>query len=265
MNSTLAIAKSEYESEMGEYMGWGRGLNGGDQDWTPDKVIKIQFDMKSGLRRWYFCGHNWSFLRPFATLTLKTGETTVQLPDDFCGVDGGTKLSVTNDDACPIGQFPLVGAGRVVQALAETPSTTGVPRLFAQRPKKTVAPGKIQTSELIVFPEADQDYTIRLPYTIAPDYLIETITPYPLGGVEHHEAILAQCLAVAELRRDNTLGVMNIDAEKMLQRAKDNDRRKNPNNLGQNRDTSDGVDWDRYNGHGWTQGGGVVINGINYD
>lgn len=262
MTSTLALKKADYESEVGDFMGWGRGTLGGDIAWTAAKIIKIHMDVASGLRRFYYCGHPWTFLNLMATLTLKSGSTTVQMPEDFCGLEGGTKALVLNSTGSRIALLDFLGAGRVQQAFADSGSS-GPPQMIAQRPVKMMAAGKLQRSELLIYPEADQDYTLKFPYFFTQDYLLDVTQPYAYGGVEHHETILECCVAVAEIRRDNAMGVHSMEAQRLLQMSIQIDRRKQPKKLGYNRDLSDGIEED-WNSRGQTTSGGVVINGISY-
>lgn len=262
MNSTLALNKTVYESEVGDYLGWGRTA------WQSEaeKVTRLQLDVASGLRRFYYCGHPWSFLKPFAQLTLPQGATTVPLPDDFGGVDGGTQACLTNTNLLFLQWLPFTGPGRVLQALSELPNAVGITRLLSERPIKGMQPGQMQKSELYFFPEADQAYTLTFPYFFNPEYLVDVTYPFALGGVEHHDTILESCLAVAEARRDNLLKLHSSEFQRLLQLSIQIDRRKQPTNLGQNLDRSDGVNWwEKWNGHGWSNnGGGVTINGTFY-
>lgn len=267
MNSTLALKKADYESEVGDFMGFGRGTGTvDDPTWSDSDAIKVRMDVASGLRRFYYCGHGWSFLKPFAEVLLPQGVTTVTLPDDFGGIDGGTKASLLNSSSLFLRWMDFVGPGRVVQNLAMTPSAVGIPRLLAQRPQKAIGT-TMQRSELIFFPKTDQAYTLTFPYFVTPNYLLDPGQPFAYGGVEHHETILECCLAVAEVRRDNTPGVHSMEAQRLLAISMDIDRRHQPTNLGASVDHSDNVGWwDRqHHEHGWSNlGGGVTINGTLY-
>ena len=267
MNSTLALKKSDYESEVGDFLGLGRGELGGEEAWADEDKTRIQMDVSSGLKRFYFCGHPWSFLKPFAELLLKSGETTVRMPDDFGGVDDGVQVAITNSSLILLAALDFTGPGRVQKAISELPNATGMPRLISQRPVKNMPAGKMQVSELFVFPTSDQDYTLTFPYFITPNYLTDVSQPYAYGGVEHHETILECCLAVAEARRDNVLTVHSAEAQRLLAASIQMDKRKQPNNLGYNNDRSDKTNWwERWNGHGWSNtGGGVTVNGTLYD
>lgn len=269
MLSTLALKKSDFEQEVGSFMGWGRGGPGGTPAWSATNVLNIQMDVASGLRRFYFVGHPWSFLKPMAEMTLPSGETTLTLPDDYCGVDGGCRIAVSQaSDGLSRFFCYFTNPLRVVQALQATPEATGVPRLIAQRPVKAIQPGKMQRSELIVWPIPEQDYTLTFPYLIAPNYLLDITQPYAYGGVEHHETILECCLAAAEQRRDNALGVHTQKSEDLLGKSVHMDRLKNPIKLGQNLDFSDRTEWERWgrwNGHGWNPANGVNYEGVLHD
>ncbi len=273
MLSTLALRKLDYEGEVGVYLGRGRGEAFEDPPWEERDARNIRMDVASGLRRFYFCGHPWSFLKPMADLTLLSGDDQILLPEDFGGMDGGTRITVLNpSDAQGRLMIEVTGIGRVVQARSLTPTTTGIPRLIALNPVKNIPAGNMQRTELWAYPTADQDYTLRFPYLITPNYLLDVTQPYAYGGVEHHETILECCLAVAEQRRDDTMRVHSQKADEYLQRSIRLDQRKQPIRLGPNRDLSDDQEgawgrypWDYWNGHGWNMARGVTIDGVLYD
>lgn len=265
MNSTLALAKSDYEQEVGAFWGFGRGKDAGNPAWQPSQVTNIQADVKAGLRAWYYCGHAWSFMKPFCQITLPKGSTTVTLPDDFGGVDGGERACLTNTSLLFLQWLPFTGPPKVQQALSQLPNAVGITRLISVRPIKKMESGKMQRDELFFFPKADQDYTVTFPYFFTPNYLLDVKQPYAFGGVEHHEAIKESCLAAAEKRRGGETA-HQAEFQRLLQLSMQIDRRRQPTNLGQNLDNSDrGNPWEKYAGHGWSNnGGGVTINGTLY-
>lgn len=267
MNSTLALAKVDFESELGYFMGVGYGALRGDPAWSTRDTQQIEMDVASGLRRWYFCGHPWSFLRQTATLTLAAGATTIPIPEGFAGLDNGTEIIVLDASGNRISRL-FCGNVNKVQGGLGLGVTTGMPGMICLRPIKNVETGKLQRTEFYVWPAADQAYTFTFPYFFTPDYLLDPKQPYALGGVEHHEAILEQCLAVAEARRDNTMSVHAMEAKRLLEISIQIDQRQQPIKLGYNRDRSDGPNWDhlnRLNGHGWGDwNGGVLIDGTRF-
>lgn len=264
MNSTLALKKADYEAEIGSFLGFGRGEARGDVPWTSAQETIVRFDCASGIRRFYYCGHPWSFMHPVAELTLRSGERTVSLPDDFGGVDAGAEISITTDSGGFRAAYQFCGQGRVEKAYSNEQDATGPPVMIAMRPIKKMEPGKMQTMELHIYPEADQDYTLRFPYFFNANYLTD-VTPYVYGGVENHEAILECCLAVAEMRRDNTVGVHAMEANRLLAIAISLDKRRQPKHLGYNYDRSDDLGHDERWNRSMTISNGVIINGVLYD
>lgn len=261
MISQLAVKKTQLESEVGDNLGFGMGPLGGDPEWSTRDAIRIRSAVQSGLRTFYFSGHAWSFMRQTKELLLPEGATTVALPQDFGGVDGQTRMLVKDSSGQGRMVLDFEGIGTVNMALQVSPTLTGWPRRIAQRPTKN---GR---DELVVAPIADQDYTLTFEYQVTPDYVVSELQPYVYGGVEHHEAILALCLASSELNNDNQLGPYSAKAQELLQRAIKMDRMKQPQKLGPNRDRSDNVDvrqhwFDRQ----WpTTHGGVMVDGVLYD
>jgi hypothetical protein len=267
MNSTLALKKSDYEREVSIFRGFGHGPGSGDTEWTAKQLTIIQADVASGLRRFYFCGHAWTFMQPMASVILREGESKVTMPDDYGGKDGGTEVLVLNANGQQVAQLGFSGAGKVAARMSTAEESSGSPELLAEQPIKQMAPGKMQNSEIAVFPIADQDYTLKFPYFITPNYLLDVSFPYAYGGIEHHQTILECCLAASEVGRDNSLGVHSAEAHRLLAESIHIDRRKQPTILGYNGDRSDGPrDRNVFGDHrNWTQFGGVTINGVLYD
>ncbi len=237
MESTLTLKKADYESEVGDFMGWGRGELFGETAWSDADQSRIERDVASGLRRFYFCGYDWSFLKPLATLTLLDGFNTITMPDDFGGVEGVIYLTDSAGGYWMPMEFD--NPGRVLQLYSGNEDNSGRPICASLRPVKNIPTGKTQRQELFVYPIADADYTFKFTYYIIPDYLTDARNPYAYGGAEHHETILEACLAVAEERRDNAKGVHNMSFERLIRVSMDLDRRKKQQRGGYNRDESD--------------------------
>jgi len=258
--STLSLTKLHYQQQVGIFLGWGGGSAYGDEAWTTDKQNKIDFDVASGLRRFYYCGFDWSFLKPYASLIFTSGATTLALPDDFGGMEG--RIAISDGSSGVYLPLDLYPPGKVQQAYSESPTQTGRPRLASLRALKETAPNHGQRQEMFLFPTADADYTLTFAYYITPDYLLDTRMPYAYGGSEHSETILEGCLAVAEERRDSRKGVHNLAFENLLQASIKMDRRKRPQSMGYNGDNSDAIDrLVPARGQSWTP---VTINGVEY-
>lgn len=276
MESTLSLAVTDLESEIGDFLGYGRGALAGDSAWDVRTQLQITALRNSGLRQFYYPpppegqegSYDWSFLRPFVTLSLpanvdKTtppGKTSlVSLPDDFGGFEG--QIYVSDIGGSSYQPVPLVGPGLIQDEFARVPSITGRPKLAALVPIKGTTPTAGQRFALSVFPKSDGAYLVTFQYYVHPDAL-SGVMPYAYGGMAHAETILESCLAIAEQRRDDAMGVHTAKFMERLSASISHDRRNKPQLLGYNGDRSDqramiGLGNTRY----W-QNSPISVNGV---
>lgn len=240
MESTIGITLKELKAHVSNFLGWGLGPDYDDSEWTDRQVFEIEEIIKSGLSRVYFPHqtegppYEWSWLRPTAELTFLQDTSSLDLPDDYNGIDGEIMVS-TNGTAWR--SLKTVNPGILDQMHAENPTTSGYPRYAAPRPVKGVSKHKGTRWDLYFFPLADQDYTLRFRYHLLPEML--TIqNPYPLGGAMMREVFLESCLAVAEQRPDYTSSVHSQEFDRRIAAAIGQDRRHKPEYLGYNADRS---------------------------
>jgi hypothetical protein len=105
--STLSLSLDDLKGEIGHFLGYGRGTVFGEPAWTTPQSNNITAVLKSGLSQFYTppptqpgqAPHTWSFLRPFATITLTSGESVVALPDDFGNFEGA--IFITTEGTAP--------------------------------------------------------------------------------------------------------------------------------------------------------------------
>lgn len=267
MESTLSLKKSDLEAEVGLFLGYGRGEEHGDSAWTNKQQAAIESCVKSGLRQFYFPPpidgrvHDWSFLKPVRSVTYADGERTVELPDDFGQFEG--MITVATADGTTVTEpVPIVGEGMIRQQYAKLPEATGRPALAAVRPKKGTGAERGQRFELFLFPQADEDYTL----TFAMYLVGEALTgerPYAYGGGAHAETILESCLAIAEQRLDDAIGVKTAKFMERLAASIALDRRVKPQHLGYNGDGSDVRDMRlRQRPEHWRNP--ITVNGVQY-
>ena len=167
-----------------------------------------------------------------ATCTDKTFSMATtseyQLPDDFAGLYGHVTFAADNNYP-PI---EIVGD----QQVREWAQYTNVsrPRSACIRPKaSTGAAG--QRFELYCYPEPDAEYTVYFRYESLPSQLSSSY-PYPLGGMQHSETILAFCLWTAAERIDDDPDTRRSYAMERLDASVRRDRVLSPPNLGYNSD-----------------------------
>lgn len=255
---SLSAAFTTLKSDVGDWLGYGRD----EDDWDGEQAEDVEHAIKGGMRKLYYCGYDWSFLRPVASLTLLQGHSTVECPDDFGQPSGRIVVSVSG--ATFSGELDFGPIGDVYSKFALAPDTTGAPICACVEPIKGTSLTDSQRWRVYVYPAADQDYTLQFPMTINPDYL-SGAKPYAYGGPQHAETLLAACRATAELDFNNVAqGPQFVEFMRLLQASKDIDGRQKPTVLGYNRDMSTrrrGRYWDRRDLYGLTN---VTFNGTSY-
>lgn len=251
MEPTLNVPMLKFKQIVGRHLGFGRGDQAGGRAWDDRQKADIDDVLDSALRQFYDppplgpgqAPHKWSFLRPRATLTLASGESELDLPQDFGGVEG--QLSVSADEGGTWRPVDVANEPSVRQMLARFPDATGWPLTAAVAPQRITVAGASPRAKLVVYPQADQDYTVGLQYYLIPEALTAAF-PYAYGGAQHAETLIESCLAIAEQRVDDAAG---LHTEKFMERLAASvgaDRQKKAQRLGANLDRSD----DLYYGYG---------------
>ncbi len=153
---------------------------------------------KERLRR---APHAWSFLQGYAKITLASGESEYDLPEDFANFLG----EPTTERGDGTGRLAIAQESHLRQLIDST-GGTGVPNYVARRQVSGMGTSKT-TNVLLVYPVPTAVETITVQYGVVPDRLSND-KPWPLGGTEHAQTILACCLAVMEERSENPTGAV---------------------------------------------------------
>lgn len=265
---TLNVPMTRLQGIIGDYLGYGYGTAFGERQWTDRQSLRINEWLNSALRRFYQpaandggpAGYTWSFLRPTATLTLPSGQSEVQLPDDFAFVEGRVVVSGSGTAfPVPVNNHPFVA-----EQLARYPTTTGRPWVVAIAPQKGTTTLQSTRSHLIFFPIPDQAYTVELRYSLIPEALTSA-NPWAYGGAVHAETLVAACRATAELLGDNEDGVQNAHFRERLATSIAIDRQLKSQTLGYNGDASDNRDLRVPQRYGYYFNGPVLFNGQTWD
>lgn len=260
--SSLNIPMSQLLSQVGAWLGYGPGLDFGGAAWTARQARNARECLDSGLRMFYYPSepYQWSFLRPTALLSLAEGETELDLPDDFGGLEGRLTLSADNSSWLPV---QVGNEGFVREMLAREPGAAGKPVWAAVAPSRGLAAGRSSRATLVFFPQADRAYTVGARYYLLPQALTAA-APYAYGGAAHAETILAACRAAAERDFDDeTSGPQASYFKERLAASIALDARNKAQSFGYNADRSD--DWpdgaDRRGNHAYSA---VTFDGIQY-
>lgn len=262
--STLSLSYGDLKAAAGLFLGFGRGASKGDATWTARQSSILDEQVRSGLRQFYFpepldksgVSYEWSFLRPSTTLALAASATSVELPDDFGGIDGAVYLGTENGDN---GLGVEVGSMQMIRQLrAQQPTTSGRPQWVAVEPVKGTTVNEGQRWVLEVFPTSDAAYTLSLAYFIHPDAL-SGARPYAYGGTAHAETIQMSIIAAAALYMDDQADVRKAAFLSRLAVSISQDRKLKPQQLGYNGDRSNAKYGERWSRRCWT--GRVTVYG----
>ena len=152
----------------------------------------------------------WSFLRPLHTMNLLAGKWRYQLPEDFSSIitnptyeeDEGFKQM---DKTTPDNIMNLMSAGDVDYA----------PYYYAIV-TSDYDPEIGEFDEIWFYPKSDSNYRIQFFYKSDPTKVTDADEFLP-GGVKSTEAILENCLAIAEAQEDDILGIHTQLSQKLTQ------------------------------------------------
>lgn len=271
--SRLTLTNDDLRGEIGAFLGYGRGTPFGETAWTTIQENDILATLKSGLGFVYRPQplvpggpvHNWSFLRPWATVVIPEGVNSANLPDDFGGFEG--PIIIQGDSPNRYIPIETVNQGIIEARIAAQPSTTGAPLMACEAILKDTTPERSNRSQIMVWPTTDQEYSLRVDYYYQPDVL-DGVFRFPPGGSSHPELFKAAVLAAAELFKDNERGPMWAHFIDRLAAAIGHDRKRKGQRLSYNGDWTevsgdirDNRDYNRR--FGW--GRPLLVNGTEYE
>ncbi len=203
--SGLSIGYPELISEAGHFLGYGYKAYA---DYTAPRKAHLNRIVQAGVRRVYYpmaldastVGYEWSWLQPTTTLAVVSGTSDYDLPDDFGRLIGSLHYPAeTYRTSIPEVPVSTILAARAFSAL------TGYPSIAAVRWKTTDGTSG-QRQEILFDPEPDGDWALSYEYE-AYNGALSSDNPYPLGGMKLAELYIESCLAVAESKDDDELGI----------------------------------------------------------
>ena len=222
--STLTAAYSQIRQEVGDYLGYGRTV----ADWSTTQAADIEQAIVRGYRQFLSPAvepfHEWSFLRPTATITTVADDYDYDLPADFGNIGNG----LTFEEGDPYGPILIVNIN-FINRKRESVSSSGKPEYAAIQPKADSSAG--QRWELILHPTPDAVYVLTYQYHAITNALSSS-NPYPLGGQLHSETVLQSCLAMAELRTGKGENIQLALFMQRLQASISLDKRNAPKYIG---------------------------------
>lgn len=240
--------------EVGGAMGHGYDPSG----WDHEKESIIESVVQRGVQMFYApsplpgekFSHEWSFLKPIWSFSTVSDTYIYDLPDDFSSIEG--PMTYAPGSSVLFEPINIVSEHQL-RIRQEMGTTTGRPVIAAIRPK-ALDPTLGTRYEILLWPTADQIYTIEATYRVSPLFLtLENNFPY--GGHPHVETILASCLvAASNITGANIESTARILMERMQASISFDRKHSSPENLGYNRDRSDFAHTEYFpNWHRWNQ------------
>lgn len=193
---SLAVDRTVLLRELGRHLGWPRDPS----FWDERQQADGDDILRRALTQAYYPApisderqsHVWSFLWPVTIIQTKTGESDVDLPDDFGGMTDDIRY-VNNDGASRIKK---VTVNEMLDRRRLNVDTTGYPSRYAIAPRR--AEGFVQQRYVLMLdPTPQAEYELRIRYKSDPLAIGDSF-PYPLGGQMFADVLTSSVVAAAE-------------------------------------------------------------------
>lgn len=196
--------------------------------------------LEAGLRQFYLppalpnqaSTHAWYFLHPVWALDTVSGQRVYDLPDDFGSLEGDPVWDATASTG--VSKLVIVKEDRLARFRAGDEPASGIPRYGALTPKPATAVSGTRW-QLEFERTANAAYKLWIRYHAVPSAISDS-SPYPHGGAEHSETILASVKSAAEFHIESRHGVHHQKFLERLQASISLDNRKRPRRLGYSSD-----------------------------
>jgi hypothetical protein len=194
---TLDLTYFDIQKHVGQVLdyGWDRSK------WSRDQVLLVDELIQSGLRQFYQPKplegqppHVWSFLLTTDALVTSAGTSAYDMPECFTGNIIGDMHFSTGEEQTHVQE---ISEDRLRDMLTDH-HESGPPEYVCIRAKKSDGQSR-QRWEAIFYPAPSAVHSINFRYRAVP-YRLTVDAPYPMGGVDHAETILASCMSAAEER-----------------------------------------------------------------
>lgn len=209
----------------------GHYLFGIRTEFSEDQEADIEDCMQDGLRRVYSI-HEWSFLRPLASLLTVTDNPQIVL-NNYSTFDAVANDSDLTYEGGADFWYPPVRwrHDSTIRQLQASNTETGRPVFYSVRTVEfdpTIGSRKV----IVLYPTPDAAYTLRVPMILRPVLLDET-NVYAIGGELLSQAMLEACLAAAEHNFEEREHIHEKRFQEMIVLAiRDDQDRSSPTSLG---------------------------------
>lgn len=229
--STLSVGFSQLVGEVGRFLGMGYKAYA---SYAASQQSIINQIVQSGVRRVYFppavnadiVGYEWSWLKPSTTLPLVVADYDYDLPDDFGRLTNTLNYSADSY----LSPISIISVNKLL-AMKAASDLSGNPTHAAVRFKASTGTTG-QRQEILFYPKPSAVYTLSYEYEAYSGALSDAY-PYPLGGMQLSELYIESCLAVAESRMKDEIGIHNQQFTALLVDAIKRDRKNGAHYFGQ--------------------------------
>lgn len=240
---STSVTKTELERVVAQHAGFAIFDASDEPITTSGRTNQVNYrieeSLKGGIGLIAESGYDFSWLRPIVLITLLSGANSVDLPEDFNWLVGDVIPYVSTQSRC---RFPIRPAGDVYALESQSPTQTGPPLIGCVDATRGTSANQSNRWQLRVFPKADQDYPLRIQYSLVQNAMSESF-PYAYGCGQHPQLLKSACIAAYEMRYDKP----NMDCmavfQQMLQAAVMADKRRKSANAGSNVDHSDDIEY----------------------
>ena len=205
-------------------------------DLTAQQREEVDMCVQSGVRNFYYPaalnGGDWSFLTLEGSLAVEEGNGEYLLPDGIGNISGQMYFDASEQRRGVV----IVPFGDI-QMMRRNP-VSGAPRFAAVVSTNRIG-GKGQMRRVHFYPTPDKAYMLTFRADADTGKLDAERRPYPLGGHAYSEIILESCLAVAEQRVNDEVGIHTQNFNQHLEAAINRDGRSGAQNFGQMGDSHD--------------------------
>lgn len=203
--STLSINRGIIKRELRRLLPY--ALTG---SLTTDQTSHVNDIIYQGERQFYHPTvggkpYVWSFLTRILSLSISSGTSTYDLPDDFAGIID-ERLAFTSSKPWALELVPMEHVLEKIQDGTGMPTGITQPLIAAIQPKSfTSSTG--QRQQIIMWPTPTSSLTVTGRYCRIPDQIADDDSYYPMGGGHYSQTLLESCLAAAEAEMNDEEGV----------------------------------------------------------
>jgi hypothetical protein len=192
----VSLNRQNLRDRVSFYLGYGTAYS----DLNLSRRQDVDIVVEDGLDQFYKA-HKWYFMRP--VMTLEATAEDVDLPAGIASIDGN--ITLTGDDG--VYDFAVIptGIGEILRLRERHGYLTSRPERYALHPVVDTD-GITSVMRVSLWPKPNATVTLQFRAML---HFEPNTGSELLGASQHRDTLIESCLAVAEARRDDVLGIHN--------------------------------------------------------